>query len=63
MVDSLRLGQTRIWSVGEYDSEVVLDFSLRDLPGWVAVTLEPDNDPETLGKPRAARGFPVCVRR
>jgi len=40
---------------------VVLDFSLRDLPGWVAVTLEPNDDPEALGKPPLARGFPVCT--
>ena len=39
----------------------MLDFSLRDLPGWVAVTLEPNHDPEVLGKPPAARGFPVCT--
>ncbi len=40
---------------------MVLDFSLRDLPGWVAVTVEPNQDPEALGKPPAAREFPVCT--
>jgi hypothetical protein len=40
---------------------VVFDFSLRDLPGWVAVTVEPNQDPEALGKPPAAREFPVCT--
>ena len=47
--------------VAAYHSGVVLDFSLRDLPGWVAVTLEPNDDPEALGKPPPARGFPVCT--
>jgi hypothetical protein len=27
----LRVGETRIWSVDEYDPRVVLDFSLWDL--------------------------------
>ena len=45
----------------KYDPGVVLDFSLRDLPGWVAVTLEPNHDPEALGKPPPAKGFPVCT--
>jgi hypothetical protein len=40
---------------------VVLDFSLKDLPGWVGVTLESNHDPGALGKPPAARGFPVCT--
>jgi hypothetical protein len=40
---------------------MVLDFSLWDLPGWVVVRFEPDDNPEALGKPPAARGFPVCT--
>lgn len=40
---------------------VTIDFSLWDLPGWVAITFEPNDDPGALGKPPAASGFPVCT--
>ena len=34
---------------------------LNDLPGWVEVTLESNQDPEALGCAPAARDFPVCT--
>lgn len=38
-----------------------LDFSLRGAPGSVDVAIEPNTDPEALGSPTFARGFPVCT--
>jgi hypothetical protein len=40
---------------------VFLEFTLHDLPGWVEVTLESNQDPEALGCAPAARDFPVCT--
>ena len=40
---------------------MVLDFTLRGLPGWVEISLEPNHDPDSLGKPATARDFPVCT--
>jgi hypothetical protein len=40
---------------------VRLDFSLRGVPGSVDVAVEPNTDPEVLGCPTFARGFPVCT--
>jgi hypothetical protein len=42
-------------------ASALLDFTLRDVPGWVEVTVGPNEDPEAVGKPRWARGFPVCT--
>jgi hypothetical protein len=38
-----------------------LEFVLRDLPGAVEVTLEPNVDPAALGCRPWGRGFPVCT--
>jgi hypothetical protein len=40
---------------------VRLDFFLRGAPGSVEVDVEPNTDPEALGCPAFARGFPVCT--
>jgi hypothetical protein len=40
---------------------VRLDFSLRGAPGSVEVAVEPNTDPEALGCPTFAGGFPVCT--
>jgi hypothetical protein len=40
---------------------VRLDFSLRDAPGSVEVAVEPNTDPEAVGCPAFAGGFPVCT--
>jgi hypothetical protein len=40
---------------------VVLDFTLRNLPGWVEVTLESNHDPGAVGAEPTARDFPVCT--
>jgi hypothetical protein len=47
--------------LANYDRTVVVDFVLWDLPGWVEVTVEPNHDPEALGKAANAREFPVCT--
>lgn len=45
----------------EYDRTVTIDFTFRDLPGWVQVTIGSNDDPEALGMPATATGFPVCT--
>jgi hypothetical protein len=40
---------------------VRLDFRLREASGWVEVAVEPNANPEELGCPPFARGFPVCA--
>jgi hypothetical protein len=40
---------------------VRLSFTLRDLPGRVDVSVEPNAAPEALGCPPHAEGFPVCT--
>ena len=45
----------------EYDQAMLVDFTLWGLPGWVEITLEPNDDPEALGKPVTAKDFPVCT--
>ena len=44
-----------------YDRIMLADFTLWDYPGWVEVTVEPNDDPEALGTAVTARGFPVCT--
>ena len=38
-----------------------LDFRLHDAPGSVKVAVEPNKNPESLGKPPFAEDFPVCT--
>jgi len=40
---------------------VRLDFALRDVPGCVEVTIEPNIDPAAVGTSLLARDFPVCT--
>lgn len=37
------------------------DFRLRDVAGYVVVTVEPNADPAIVGTRSSARGFPVCA--
>jgi hypothetical protein len=47
--------------VFNYRRLVRFDFELRDVAGYVVVTLEPNSDPVALGTRSSARGFPVCT--
>ena len=40
---------------------MLVEFSLWNLPGWVGATVEPNDDPESLGQEATARDFPVCT--